>query len=193
MTSENRTGSFWNPWRLAGWGLAAALLALPGVAMNFTAEVNWTVSDFVIMGLMIGCVGLGIELAVRATRNNRYRAGAAVALLTGFLVTWANGAVGIIGNEDHPANLMFFAVIAMAIAGAFLARFKARGMARAMAVAGFGQFAVPLIAMAIWSPPITVDLVRTLMFNSVFAGFWLVSAWLFREAPELAEPYINVN
>ena len=193
MTSKNPGSAFWNPWRLAGWNLAAGLLILPAVAMNFTAEVNWTLSDFLIMGLMIGCVGLGIELAVRATRNNKYRGGAAAALLTGFLVTWANGAVGIIGNEDHPANLMFFAVIGIAIGGAFLARFKARGMARTMALAALGQFAVPLIAMAIWSPPIDLGLIKTLLFNSVFACLWLASAWLFREASESAEPYINVN
>ena len=174
--------TFWNPWRVGGWGLAAFLLILPAVAMNFTAEVQWTVSDFLIMGLMIGCVGLGIELAVRAARNNHYRGGAAIALLTGFLVTWANGAVGIIGNEDHPANLMFFAVIGLAVAGAFLARFRARGMAAVMSFAAGGQFAVPLIAIAIWSPPFTADLVRTLLFNSVFAIFWLASAYLFREA-----------
>lgn len=193
MTNETSTGGFWNRWRIAGWGFAASLLILPAVAMNFTAEVNWTVSDFLIMGMMIGCVGLGIELVVRATRNNSYRGGAAVALLTGFLVTWANGAVGIIGNEGNPANLMFFGVIALAVTGSFLVRFKAPGMARTMASAALGQFAVPLIAIAIWSPPFTVDLVRTLLFNSIFAGFWLVSAWLFREAPESGEPYINVN
>jgi len=186
VTSKTATGAFWNPWRLAGWGLAATLLILPAVAMNFTAEVQWTVSDFLFMGMMVGCVGLGLELAVRATRNSRYRAGAAVALLTGFLVTWANGAVGIIGNEANPANLMFFAVIAMAIAGSFAARFKAPGMAVTMAAAALGQFAVPLIAMAIWSPPIDMDLARTLLFNSVFAGLWLLSAWLFRRAPSAA-------
>jgi hypothetical protein len=194
MAEAERNGRrFGNGWRIAGWGLATLPLILPATAMIFTAEVNWTASDFLIMGLMIGCVGLGIELAVRATRNSMYRGGAGLALLTGFLVTWTNGAVGIIGDEDHPANLMFFGVIAIAVAGAFMARFKAPGMVRTMAVAALGQFAVPLIAIAIWSPPITVDLVRTLLFNSVFASFWLISAWLFREASESAEHYINVN
>jgi hypothetical protein len=66
-------------------------------------------------------------------------------------------------------------------------------MARAMALAALAQFAVPLIAMAIWSPPIDVDLAKTLLFNSVFAGFWLLSAWLFRQASGSAELYMNVN
>jgi len=186
VTSETSTSAFWNPWRLAGWGLAASLLILPAAAMNFTGDVQWTVADFLFMGMMVGCIGLGLELAVRATRNSRYRGGAAVALVTGFLVIWANGAVGIIGNEDNPANLMFFGVVGIAVAGAFVARFRPRGMAVAMAVAALGQFAVPLIAMAIWSPPIDLDLAKTLLFNSVFAGLWLLSAWLFRQAPSPA-------
>ena len=128
-----------------------------------------------------------------STRNHRYRAGAAMALMTGFLVTWANGAVGIIGNEDNPANLLFFGVIAVAVAGSLIARFKAPGMVRTMAAAGLGQFVVPLIAMAIWSPAIDLGLVKTLLFNAGFAGLWLVSAWLFRTASKSGEPYINVN
>jgi hypothetical protein len=186
VTSETSINAFWNPWRLAGWGLAASLLILPAVAMNFTPEVKWTVSDFMVMGMMIGCIGLGLELAVRATSDSRYRGGAAFALLTGFLVTWANGAVGIIGNEANPANLMFFGVIAIAIAGSFLSRFKAPGMARTMSVAALGQFGVPLIAMAIWSPPIDMGLAMTLLFNSIFAGMWLLAAWLFHRARDAA-------
>jgi len=189
MNSENiRDGNFWNPWRVGGWGIAGALLLLPAVAMRFTGEVQWTVSDFMIAAMMIAILGLGIELTVRATRNSNYRGGGGVALLTGFLVSWINGAVGIIGNESHPANLMFFVVIGIAIAGAFVARFKARGMAWAMGIAGLGQFAVPLIAIAIWSPPLTVELVKTLAFNAVFAGLWLLSAGLFRRAAERANP-----
>jgi hypothetical protein len=38
-----------------------------------------------------------------------------------FLV-WMNLAVGIIGSEDNPANLMFGGVLALGILGAFIAR-----------------------------------------------------------------------
>ena len=187
------SGTFWNPWRLGGWGLALGLLLLPAIAMQFTGEVQWTLSDFLVAAMMLAILGLGIELTVRVTRNSLHRAGAAVALLSGFLVIWINGAVGIIGNEDHPANLMFFGVIALAIAGSFICRFRARGMARNMAMTGLAQLTAPLIAIAIWSLPVTVDLVKTLIFNAGLAGFWLASAWLFRQAAESGEPLINVN
>ena len=35
------------------WGAAAALLLLPWVAMQFTSEVNWTKSDFMVFGVML--------------------------------------------------------------------------------------------------------------------------------------------
>jgi hypothetical protein len=88
---------------------------------------------------------------------------------------------------------LFFGVIGLAIAGAFLARFKPAGMAKAAAIAAAAQFAVPLIAMARWSIPLTADFAKTLLFNTVFAALWLLSAWLFQQASKSAEHYINVN
>jgi hypothetical protein len=187
MASEQISGGgFWNAWRISGWGIGAGLLLLPATAMQFTGEVNWTVSDFLFMAMMISCVGLGIELAVRASRSSRYRAGAAVSLLTGFLVIWANGAVGIIGDEGDTANLLFFGVIGLAVGGAFLARFRPGGMARAAAIAAAAQLAVPLIAKARGSIPRTAEVTKTLLFNTVFAALWLLSAWLFRQASRIA-------
>ena len=170
------------PWRWIGWGFAGFLLLLPAVAMQFSREVNWGLGDFIIMAFMIGTVGMGVELAVRASRNNAYRAGAAAALLTGFLVTWSNLAVGIIASEDHPANGMFFAVIAVAIVGSFLSQFRPRGMGWVMTLAALGQFAAPFIAIAIWSTPITPDLMKVIVFNSIFAAMWYFSATMFRKA-----------
>ena len=179
---QAHSGNFWNLWRVIGWGAAATLLILPAVAMQFTSEVNWSVGDFIVAAMMFSVVGLGIELAVRSSRHPSYRSAASVALFTGLFVFWANGAVGIIGNEDHPANLMFFGVLALAIVGSFLARFRAGGLAKATAAVGLAQFIVPFIAIAIWSPPMDADLARTIIFNSVFAALWLFSGWLFKRA-----------
>ena len=182
MNGQIERSQFINPWRVTGWAFAAALLALHAVAMQFTSEVDWTASDFVVMGVMIGSVGLGLELAIRASRNNRVRAGAAVALLTGFLVAWSNLAVGIIGSEDNPANLMFFAVLLLTVLGAFASRLIPGGMASVMAATAAAQFAVPLIALIAWPQPITPDLLRAILFNSIFALMWLGSARLFASA-----------
>jgi hypothetical protein len=173
MTQAMKRGGT-SPWRIAGWGLAALLLLLPLVAMQFTAEVDWTASDFVFAAILLGTVGLGAELAVRATRSLAYRAGAGFALAAAFLIVWATGAVGMIGDEDNSYNLLFFAVIALALLGAILARFRAAGMAAAMLAAGVAHAAAAVGGMPTDMRGGTISL--------VFAGLWLLSAALFRKA-----------
>ena len=86
-----------NRWRLALWGTAALLLMVPAVAMQFTTEVNWTGSDFVVMGAMLAAACGAYDLATRLSRNTTYRAAFGIAVLTGFLLVWVNLAVGLIG------------------------------------------------------------------------------------------------
>lgn len=172
-----------NRWRIIGWGAAVALILTPLVAMQFTKEVNWTASDFVFAIVMIGGVGLLFELAARASRSWAYRGGAALALLTGFLLVWINGAVGIIGDEDNPANLVFGVILLMAIAGSIVAKAKADGMVRAMAVAGAAQALFGAIVFA-WGvganePPGPIGVLVIIEF---LAGLWFLSAWLFGKA-----------
>lgn len=121
-------------WRLAGWSAAALLLLLPAMAMRFTDAVAWGPGDFLLAGALVGGVGLGFELAVKRSGNRAYRAGAALALATGFALVWANAAVGIVGSEDEAVNGLFYGVAAVGLAGAALAQFRARGMAWAMLV-----------------------------------------------------------
>jgi hypothetical protein len=167
------------PWRLLGWGIAAILILLPLVAMQFTSEVNWTPADFIFAIVMIGTVGLVFELAVRMSSNWAWRAGAACALAAGFLLVWINGAVGMIGSEGNPNNLLFGIVLLVALLGAFVARFRAAEMSVVMAVAGAVYvLLVPIVVMRTDVPVNTREIVLTL----VFAGPWLVSAALFRKA-----------
>ena len=92
--------------------------------MRFTDEVDWTAFDFVFMAALLGGVGLGLELAVRKTRNVAYRMAACAALAAAFLLIWINGAVGIIGSEQEDANLLYGGVLGVALIGAAAARFR---------------------------------------------------------------------
>ncbi len=170
-TGSGRLGS---PWRIAGWSTAALILLLPLIAMRFGDEVNWTESDFIFAGIMIGGTGILFELTVRLSRNGAYRAGAGFALAASFLIVWANGAVGMIGDEDNPYNLLFIAVIGMALLGAIVARFRAHGMAITMAIAAVAQVIVSCVGMS-------TDL-RGGIFSAAFGGIWLLSAALFWNA-----------
>ena len=113
--------------------LATALLLLvPLVAMQFTDEVRWDLADFVVAGALLFGAGLTYQLLARRTDNLAYRVAVAVAVLAALVLVWANLAVGLIGSEDNPANLMYLGVLAVGIVGAVAARFQPRGMARAL-------------------------------------------------------------
>lgn len=165
-------------WRIAGWGSLAALLALPAVAMLFTDEVQWDETDFLVMGIMLGSVGVGGELAARMSRNLAYRLGFALALVAGFLLLWLNLAVGLIGDEDNPANAMYGVVLMIAFFGSFVAMFRPAGMGWTMVAAGAAQMLVPLVAEYRGMGGDG----KVLFLTIFFAGMWLTSSVLFRHA-----------
>ncbi len=165
-------------WRLAIWGPAACLLLLPLVAMQFTEEVNWTGSDFAVFGTMLLIACGTCELALRMSRNLAYRAAVGVAVLAGFALVWINLAVGIIGSEANPANLMFAGVLVVGLLGALSARFRPQGMAVALLATAAAQVAVGVIALLLGHD------YTALIVGAFFAALWLVSAGLFRIAAQ---------
>ena len=178
MPSEVGIVRVMSPWRILGWGLAVAIILAPLVAMQLGAQgVVWTLSDFIFAGKPFFCL-----MQVRASGSWSYRGACALALATSFLLIWVNGAVGIIGNEDNPANFVFLVIILMAVAGAVVAGGKAVLMARAMTVAGVAQALVGIAVFAFndgAQPPGRIGL---LILIEIFAAMWLGSAWLFRRA-----------
>ena len=77
------------------WGALCCLLLLPLVAMQFTKEVNWDHTDFIAAGLLLGCLGLTVELAFRVSTPWSRRALIIATTLGAVLLIWANAAVGI--------------------------------------------------------------------------------------------------
>lgn len=163
--------------------LAALILLLPLVAMQFSDDVKWSGFDFALMAALLAGVGLGLELAIATSGDAAYRIASGIALAAGLLLVWINGAVGIIGGEREDANLLYSGVLAVALAGALAARFRPAGMALAMGAAALAQALVPVIAPAFapgaraiaWSPEV-------FGLTGVFVLLWLASAWLFRKA-----------
>ena len=74
------------------------ILLIPFTAMQFTNEVNWSVFDFVIAGILIFAVGLAIELILRKIKTPKLRVASIVAIIIAFLIIWAELAVGIFGS-----------------------------------------------------------------------------------------------
>ena len=106
----------------------AVLLMVPLVAMQFTTEVNWTVMDFVIAGIILFGTGLTYELVTRKSGNTVYKIAAGIAVGTGLILIWTNLAVGLIKSDNTIVNLLFLGVLVVALIGAFIARLKPQGM-----------------------------------------------------------------
>ena len=161
---------FFNPWRVGGWGAAAALLTIPAIAMQFTSAVNWDETDFIVMGGMLVLAGLGLELLLKGSRSIAQRFGALGAIFAGFFVIWANLAVGMIGSEDNPYNLSFGIVLAVAVTGSILWRSKPSGLAATYGLAGLCQIALGALGLSVDQ--------RGGVFTMVSSLPWLVAALL---------------
>ena len=115
-----------NPYRsVVGVALTTAFILL----IPLLAAPAWSLADFVVAGALIFGTGLSYVLVARKAGNIAYRAAVGVALAAAFILVWMNLAVGVIGTEDEPANLMYVGVLAVGIIGAIIARFRPHGMA----------------------------------------------------------------
>jgi hypothetical protein len=164
--------------RLMGWSIPVLLLLVP-----LATGAPWTPSDYVVAGALFAIVGLGIELAVRMSKDIVYRVAAGVAVVTGFLLVWVNIAVGFLGDEENPANLMFFGLLGLTLIGALVVRFRASGLARLLVATAVGQVLIGVAAVA-FGLGASGDrgVYEAVMGTSMFTVLWLASAWLFARA-----------
>ncbi len=77
---------------------SATLLLIPLIAMQFTNEVNWTLSDFGVATILLLGTGLMCELVLRNINELKYRIAICGALLFTLIIMWAELAVGILGT-----------------------------------------------------------------------------------------------
>ena len=167
--------------RVIGWSTVAIILLLPAIGMQFSEEVDWSAGDFLFAAILLGGTGLLVELVVRRSQNNAYRAGAVLALITLLLLAWSNAAVGFVGAGANAANILYVALIGMVAAASFAAGFSARGMGKAMIAAAIGQ---GLIAGLAFSQELVQadERMAILGINAFFIALWSAAAALFRKA-----------
>jgi len=151
--------------------------------MQFTNEVQW--NEAIAYGVILLAVG-GIYESWQWLRicNRTYRIAFGVGLAGIFLLGWVSGAVGIIGSENQPVNLMYWAIPVIGLIGSLISRFKPRGMALTLFIVAFVQFMVPVVALII-SPEVSwgnAGVIGVFVTNSIFAVIFVVSALLFRNA-----------
>lgn len=168
----------------------ALILLIPLVAMQFTAEVNWSLSDFVVMGALIFCTGLAFEVVMSRGGNIAYRIAFGLAIpLTLFLI-WANLAVGLVGSGANLPNLLFGLVPFVGVIGAIIARLRPHGMARTMYAMATAIALVPLIGLAVNKPELDMGVVEALGITAAFALLFVASGLLFRHAAMYSKPAV---
>lgn len=161
-------------------GFTALILLVPLVAMQFTDEVNWDLTDFLVAGILLGGMGFLYVFASKKTEHIASRSALALALFAALLLIWMNLAVGIIDAPDNPANMLYLGILAVGIIGAIRTRLQPRGMSQTLLAMAITQAAVTAIALL-------VGLEGSLGFvilNGFFFALWLGSAWLFRRAAQ---------
>mgnify|MGYP003609269702 CR=1 FL=1 len=75
-----------------------AILAIPFIAMQFTTEVKWDFSDFLIMGILLFATAFCIDFILRKIPENGKRFFFIAISLIVLLLIWAELAVGIFGT-----------------------------------------------------------------------------------------------
>ena len=94
MEKTNQLITFLNRRQVIIITVAAFLLLIPLIAMQFTHEVNWTLVDFVVAAVLLGGTGLLCEFVLRKVGKVWFRIAICAALLVTLLLVWTQLAVG---------------------------------------------------------------------------------------------------
>jgi hypothetical protein len=77
-------------------GIPALILLIPFTAMQFSSEVKWDKTDFIVMGVLLGGATLLYEFASRML--SKHKLAIAILIVLGVMYLWAELAVGIFTN-----------------------------------------------------------------------------------------------
>jgi hypothetical protein len=168
-------------------GAAVALLMFPVVMMQVGSE--WTAGVALVAAGVIGTVLLLIELATRRSGDPAYRDGVTTAFAAALLLTWVNVVGGLTGNQQNPQQVAFLVLFLTAGVGAFAARARPGGMARAML--GVAVMQAILTGLTATDPSTASDprgVAGFLLLSGYFIALWLVSAAAFWQAGRHSEP-----
>jgi hypothetical protein len=76
----------------------AAILAVPLLGMLASTEVNWSLADFALMGVLLATTGFMYLVVARNVGNRRYQLLVGLALLIALALVWVELAVGVFGT-----------------------------------------------------------------------------------------------
>lgn len=166
--------------------ITVLILGVPLLRSLFAGEWGWDIRAFLLVGAvatLLFAMGLTIQMMIRKLGTTTYRAAVGVALVTVFLLVWGNFVQGADGVNR--AAFSYFVVPVVGIIGAGMARFQAKGMARALFVTALVQALVLVILLTTRDPEVTprsAAVLRGFAGNAMNAMLFVASALLFRRA-----------
>ena len=80
------------------YSIPFVILSIPLMAMQFTKEVNWTISDFLVMGILLFTTVFTIGFVLKKVKTLKSRLILIVGIVVLLALVWAELAVGIFGS-----------------------------------------------------------------------------------------------
>lgn len=80
------------------YSIPFVILSIPLMAMQFTKEVNWTIFDFLVMGILLFTTVFTIDFVLKKFKTLKSRLILIVGIVVLLALVWAELAVGIFGS-----------------------------------------------------------------------------------------------
>lgn len=78
--------------------IVITILLIPLITMQFTTEVNWEISDFLIAGSLLFVFGILIELIIRKVKQSHLKVVFIAVIILLLLLIWMELAVGLFNS-----------------------------------------------------------------------------------------------
>lgn len=170
-------------WRRSIW-LTGLLMLLAALGAKQVIGETAFVDTLAQAGCLLFGIGIAAHLSSKLTGRAAYRTAFLLAVVSVLLLGWVIAAVGIVGPENSDLNLMYGAVVCVAVIGVILARFKSRGMSRALYATALAHVSVTAVAL---SPGLNAPFswaFEIVTINGFFVALFLGSGVLFSRSVE---------
>lgn len=159
-----------------------ALLLIPITGQLTVEGWHWTWHDFVFAWAVFSLTTLFYRfLVTRPVANFAYRTGAALAVVTGFLIAWIDLAAQIIG-DDNPGNGLYLLTILGGFIGVGFSRFQPARLAKVAFSMGAGLVLIPAVSVLLWPDDFNPGYPKVQLLSAGFAAMFGGSGLLFRRA-----------
>lgn len=154
---------------------------------DFIAEFGSFVQALSLLYLATAIICGIITFFVTKSHNKYYRRALGMALFTAAIIPWMNGAVGLIGNEGNPANVVYYIVLSFGYIGSLIARFHPESMTNVLSFVSGGQaliaVGVPIFTILQGFP---VDgAIKIFIMNGSLTLLFITSAYLFQKSTNM--------